>query len=218
MILSTIVGSRLHGTHTPESDWDYRGVFIVPLREKLSPFKEQKEAHWVEGVGDADDTAYELSKFCKMATQGNPSCLEVLVGLPHSSTPLGEELKSLLPKFLSKQRCFDAFMGYSRNQEKKFRDNTEGRKWKYASAHIRTLYQLLRLLQTGELSGTYSPGVSEELKTIKNGQARDSDIMNRVFQLEQECREALPNAPIQDMPDIPAIEEFICRAYYNNNL
>ena len=27
IILSTIVGSRLHGTATPESDFDYRGVF-----------------------------------------------------------------------------------------------------------------------------------------------------------------------------------------------
>lgn len=213
MILSTIVGSRLHGTATPESDWDYRGVFIVPLHEKLSPFKEQKEAHWVEGAGDTDDTAYELSKFCKMAVQGNPSCLEVLVGLPHSSTALGEELKSLLPKFISKKRCFDAFMGYSRNQEKKFRDDAGGRKWKYATAHVRTLYQLLRLLETGELVGTYSDGVAEELRHIKSSRKLEREVMARVFTLEELCRSAFRDAKLPEEPDIPAIEAFIHRAY-----
>ena len=213
IILSTIVGSRLHGTATPASDTDYRGVFVVPLRDKLTPFRDVKDTHWVEGVGDADDTAYELTKFCKMAAQGNPSCLEVLVGLPYTTTPLGEELKALLPKFISKQRCFDAFMGYSGNQEKKFRMELERRKWKYACAHVRTLYQLLHLLTTGELIGSYSAGVVEELRAIKEGRKTETEVMGRVFQLEQYCRDRLPDAPLPPEPDIVAIEDFVVRAY-----
>jgi len=210
-ILSVVVGSRLHGTFDENSDYDYRGVFIVPLEEVLSPFRSPKETSWVEG--QTDDTSYELRHFCKMCTQGNPSSLEVLVGIPKLMTAKGEELRSLLPKFISKQRCFDAFVGYSRNQEKKFRDNFQGRKYKYATAHIRTLYQLLHLLEKGELVGTYSGGVVSELKQIKNGVNRDQDIFARVFELEALCREALPKSTLPESPDIEAIEKFIISCY-----
>jgi hypothetical protein len=192
IILSTIVGSRLHGTATPESDHDYRGVFVVPL-----------------------------GKFCKMAAQGNPSCLEVLVGLPHTTTPMGEGLKALLPAFLSKKRCLDAFMGYSRNQEKKFRDGgsvlessgSVDRKWKYACAHVRTLYQLLHLLRTGELVGTYPEGTAAELRMIKTGRCSESHVMSRVFELEGLCRDAFDASPLPDAPDLEAIEAFVLKCY-----
>jgi predicted nucleotidyltransferase len=222
IILSTIVGSRLHGTATPESDYDYRGVFIVPIVDIISPFKEPKDTHWLEG--EEDNTAYELTKFCKMCAQGNSSALEVLVGLPHETTETGERLKKLLPCFLSKSRCFNAFMGYSKNQEKKFRDPTisnakgkdvigKNRKYKYACAHVRTLYQLLHLLTTCELSGTYSEGVTQELIQIKNGFWRDADIMNRIFQLEQKCDDAYKVTNLPEKPDIDKIEQFILDTY-----
>lgn len=211
MILSSIVGSRLHGTATPESDYDYRGVFLLPIEDILSPFRKPKENSWIEG--EEDNTSYELRHFCKMCTQGNPSSLEVLVGIPKEITPEGEELRKLLPKFLSKQRCFDAFMGYSRNQEKKFRDDYQGRKWKYATAHTRTLYQLLHLLKTGELVGTYPQGIVEELRSIKEGGKMDSEVIGRVFQLEELCREAFGHSTLPEEPDIQSVENFIFRCY-----
>lgn len=220
MILTTIVGSKLHGTDNPDSDTDLRGVFIVPLNTFLSPFKEVKDAHWVEGE-DTDDTAYELTKFCKMAAQGNPSCLEVLVGLPQMSTPLGDELKALLPKFLSKKRCYEAFRGYSRNQEKKMREGGEvkassgakDRRWKYASAHIRTMYQLLHLLKTGELVGRLPQGEVDEIRKYKNGFGDIGDFYRRITQLEELCFDELEKSPLPESADIPAIENFIIRAY-----
>jgi len=210
-ILSVIVGSRLHGTANEKSDYDYRGVFIVPLEDIISPFRNPLENSWIEG--ETDNTSYELRHFCKMCTQGNPSSLEVLVGIPKEITPEGKMLKELLPKFLSKKRCFDAFMGYSRNQEKKFRDNYQGRKWKYATAHTRTLYQLLHLLKTGELVGTYQDGVVAELKAIKEGVRTESEIFSRIFQLEEQCRNAYESAPLPEQPDIAAIEEFLIKCY-----
>ena len=88
-ILSVVVGSRLHGTYSEASDYDYRGVFLAPIEDILSPFREVKETSWIEG--DTDDTCYELMHFCKMASQGNPSALEVLVGIPNTITPEGED-------------------------------------------------------------------------------------------------------------------------------
>ena len=53
-VLSVIVGSRLHGTATPESDYDYRGVFMNDIEDILSPFRSPKENSWIEG--EADET------------------------------------------------------------------------------------------------------------------------------------------------------------------
>lgn len=210
-ILSSLVGSRLHGTFNEDSDYDYRGVFILPIEDILSPFRNVKETSWIEG--ETDNTSYELRHFCKMCVQGNPSCLEILVGIPKEITPEGKELQRLLPKFLSKKRCFDAFMGYSRNQEKKFRDDYQRRKWKYATAQTRTLYQLLHLLKTGELVGTYPDGVVEELRAIKEGRWTDSEVMGRIFQLEQLCREEFSKSNLPENPDNDAVEKFIFSCY-----
>ena len=75
VITKVVVGSRLHGLHTPESDWDYRGIHISPLKNVLSPFRKQKNTSWIEG--DEDNTSYELAEFCKLATKGNATILEV---------------------------------------------------------------------------------------------------------------------------------------------
>src|SRR5262249_37148457 len=150
---------------------DYRGVFVVPLADILSPFRSPPQA---STIGDeAANTSYELRHFCRLCANGNPSALEVLVGIPKEITPEGEALRELLPKFLSKDRCFRAFPGYARQQGKEFRQTPSHRKWKHAAAQVRTLQQLLHLLRTGELSGTYPPEVVAELRAIKEGRSSD---------------------------------------------
>jgi len=225
MILSTIVGSRLHGTHNEDSDYDYRGVFLAPIEDILSPFRKTKETHWMEGEhkADVDDTAYELRKFCKMASQGNPSVLEILVGEEYPTlTEEGERLRELLPAFLSR-KCYFAFSGYAHNQEKKFRESGKvfeskgsqatDRKWKYACAHVRTLYQLHHLLKKKELIGKYADPVAKELKAIKEGRWRQMDIMDRIFQLEEQCQDMFENTWLPNEPDTEAIESFILSCY-----
>lgn len=75
ILTKVVVGSRLHGLDTPESDWDYRGIHIHNLKEALSPFRKLKNTTWIEG--DEDNTSYELRDFCKNATKGNATILEV---------------------------------------------------------------------------------------------------------------------------------------------
>ena len=63
-IFEAIVGSRLYGTQTPESDYDYRGVCIPPMKVLLDPFSgfEQQD----KGFKEEDRTIYNLSKFFKI--------------------------------------------------------------------------------------------------------------------------------------------------------
>lgn len=210
-ILKTIVGSRAHGTFLPDSDYDYRGVFMVPLEDFISPFRNVKTNSWIEGL--EDNTSYELSHFTKLCTSGNPSALELLAAPVVDATPEGEALRAMLPNFLSKKSVYDAFIGYSRNQEKKFRDNHLDRRWKYAEAHIRTLYQLLHLLKSGELKIGWEGGTLDELKSIKRGGWSQSNIYGRIFELEQLCEAAFATTVLPEKVDVEKIEEFLFGLY-----
>lgn len=77
-ILQVLVGSRSHNLHTEDSDFDYRGVFVVPTVDLLSLGKNLKTTSWVEGR--VDDTAWELGHFLHLATKCNPNILDVFRG------------------------------------------------------------------------------------------------------------------------------------------
>ena len=60
ILLKVIVGSRAHGLAGPESDYDYRGVFLHPTSHILSIGAKPKQTDWVEGVplpAGVEDTA-----------------------------------------------------------------------------------------------------------------------------------------------------------------
>ncbi len=76
VILSVVVGSRLHGLNKPTSDYDIRGIFMHRLQELVSPFKTLKNTSWVED--DVDNTSYELRDFCKLASMKGWSWARVI--------------------------------------------------------------------------------------------------------------------------------------------
>jgi predicted nucleotidyltransferase len=159
-ILRCLVGSYAHGLATPDSDKDYRGVFITPTSELLKigagPYKGN---HWVEGEGE-DNTSYELGHFLHLATKSNPTILEVFKAtefesLTKAGDTLGTELRALFPYVWSSAGVKNAFAGYSHNQHKKMFSEKEEfakRRFKYAVAHIRVLLQAIELLRTNDFS------------------------------------------------------------------
>lgn len=55
VILKALVGSRAHGLHTETSDYDYRGVHVLPTRDILSLGFKYSGTSWLEG--DVDETS-----------------------------------------------------------------------------------------------------------------------------------------------------------------
>ena len=154
-ILRVLVGSRAHGLADDTSDFDYRGVFVVPTSQILSLKGSQQHTSWAEGdkAGGGkveDDTAWEVGHFLRLATHSNPSILEVFAApVEEFSLKWGPWLRSLLPCVWTPQGVKDAFLGYSVNQRKKMLDNKDGRSAKYACAYLRVLIQASVLLRTG---------------------------------------------------------------------
>lgn len=71
--LLIIAGSRLYGTNTPESDYDYRG-FVVPPFEYLAGLGKFK--HRI--IRDPDTVIYSLQRFIELLIMGDPTCYEIL--------------------------------------------------------------------------------------------------------------------------------------------
>ena len=203
-LLKVIVGSQAHGLAGPDSDTDYRSVYVQPTEEILSLGHKYKGSQWLEGETE-DNTAWELGHFLTLATQCNPTILEVFLS-PLAETGVdtnldaqsklayhfGLELRSLFPYIWSPQQAFDAFTGYGKNQQKKFLDKKDSRPHKYAVAHIRTLLNLIDLLQRGTfaVNMTNDP-MFETLKRIKNKDYTVGEVVDLTEQLTLQAEIAL---------------------------
>lgn len=85
-IYHCMVGSKLYGTNTPESDDDFSGIFIAPKEFYLGLNKvEEVDCSFTskrdDGKNDTDAIdfkLYELRKFMKLAMENNPNILEHL--------------------------------------------------------------------------------------------------------------------------------------------
>lgn len=129
-IFLTLVGSRAYGFSSESSDWDYRGICIPPLNTYIginSKFEQvvdtgtskQVWKHYPELVKpEADMQIMELTKFCRLALECNPSIIEILFSDESSIVykhPVMDVLLENREMFLSK-RAKARFCGYALSQ------------------------------------------------------------------------------------------------------
>ena len=116
LLLKTIAGSRAYGTDTPDSDTDYRGVFIMPksIFFGLNPTAQVSDA-------TNDETYYEIGRFIELLAKNNPNILELLY-IEEECLIHRDPILDLidLDRVLSKQ-CEATFGGYAITQIRKAR-------------------------------------------------------------------------------------------------
>lgn len=229
VLTKVLVGSRLHGLHTEASDYDYRGVHIHPLVDVLSPFKKLKNTSWIEG--DVDNTSYELADFCKDATKGNATTLEVFFSNEILEThPLIDEMRVNWRKFIDTDRFVEASRGYAHNQYNKMNlfesQGIKGqeRTSKFAIAYIRVLWQCKEFLRTGQFKCQIDdPDLKTFLMTIKpltvaEIQDHIPKLTEMFMQMQKEVTDAYAQPYEMLKPDIKWIEEFIHYAYTTEDI
>ncbi|MBD2450848.1 nucleotidyltransferase domain-containing protein [Nostoc sp. FACHB-152] len=132
-ILVGLTGSHGYGLNRPESDFDYRGIFIGQKEHYLGfSVIEQKDSGWDEpGLlsfldNNKDTCLYELKKYIKLAQDANPNILELLwLDNYLVLTEVGQHLVNNRQIFLSK-KVKHTFTGYSHAQLRKIESH---RKW-----------------------------------------------------------------------------------------
>jgi hypothetical protein len=178
-ILTVLVGSRAHGLHDEDSDYDWRGVFVNPTRDLFKVFPDKKQTSWEEG--QEDNTKWEIQRFMQLAVKCNPTILEVFAApvKDGTATVWGTALRELFPYVWEPIAVKNAFIGYGLNQRKKFFDDKDGRKDKFATAYARTLLQAYHLLTSRILpvDMTNIPGF-EMLKRFRNGDYKHGEVID----------------------------------------
>ena len=111
IIMDAVVGSQAFGLATETSDVDTRGVFVLPIEDRLS-------YNAIEQVADEKNNHvyWELKKFLMLLREGNPSALEFLNSPKHCILQ-GEEFFEMIPKDVwITQKCCKSFLEYAKNQ------------------------------------------------------------------------------------------------------
>jgi len=196
-ILKVLVGSQAHGLATPDSDFDYRGVFIVPTEELLWVGSKPKTTNWIEG--DEDNTSWELGHFLQLATKCNPTILETFLAPTVEVTEEGKMIQEIFPHIWNSTDVMNAFIGYGHNQRKKFLEKKD--KWsnKYACAYLRTLYNAWELLSTNTFTVKVADTeIGEILKSWKKKMPIDGSVIDVCRFWEAKVRDAFTGNPTKE--------------------
>jgi predicted nucleotidyltransferase len=205
-ILKVLVGSRAHGLAGPDSDADYRGVFVTQTDRLFRLDFSYKGSRWTEGQDD--ETSWEVGRFLSLATHGHPLVLETFLAPVVTADQWGQELRTLFPCLWTPRTVHDAFVGYALNQRKKFLEKKDARPGKYAQAYLRVLFNLCELLETGSFTVRAADRpIGETLRKIKAGALTPGQIIDEGERLLQAAEDRL--AGCRHQPDFERANAFL---------
>jgi len=206
-ILRGIVGSTSHGTAIEgQDDRDEMGIFVEPAEYVcgLTPCEHYIYRDQPEGVrsqpGDLDLVMYSLRKFCRLATQGNPSVL-LLLWLPEhvTKTQLGVELIMMREAFISKS-AGERFLGYLTAQKMKLKGERAhtvnrpelvakyGYDTKFAMHALRLGYEGIELLTERRLTLPVAEPSLSTLRAVRSGQVNFANALCLIDEAEARLR------------------------------
>jgi len=143
LLFATISGAHLYGFPSPDSDFDLRGVHVLPLADVIG-LKSHHETVEKSGVHDGleiDLVTHDVKKFFGLLLQKNGYVLEqVLSPLVLHTTPEHEELKALTPGCVTRHHAHH-YLGFAATQWKLFH--------KCDPPHVKPLLYVFRVLLTG---------------------------------------------------------------------
>lgn len=185
------------------------------LKDVLSPFQTLKNTSWIEG--DEDNTSYELADFCKQATKGNATILEVFFSNEIiEQTDIGQEMRDNWTKFIDTDAFVMASRGYAHNQYNKMSlFEPDARTPKFAVAYLRVLWQCKEFLRTGTFPCQVTDATWKQyMLDIKYGwnDSMIPGLTEAFMQLQGEVTTHWAKAD-KLTPDVDWIEDFIYRAY-----
>ncbi len=152
LVFATISGAHLYGFPSPDSDYDLRGVHLLPLRELVGLRTGQDTIEISEQRPDLelDLVTHELKKFMGLMLKRNGYVLEQLLSpLIIQTSPIHAELKALVPGCLTKHHSHH-YLGFAQTQWRLFSQGNP-LKVKPLLYVYRVLLTGIHLMQTGEV-------------------------------------------------------------------
>lgn len=218
-ILEVTVGSLAHGLATPQSDLDVRYVYIESTKRILS-LTSEPYAQTRELIHSGQDYfGWEIGAFLKQAIKNNPTVLEVMAtSIVGFTTPLGDELRGLMPGLLSKKRVHDALKGFATSQRK---DLCNELRFKAGGHYIRLLVNGIELLEGNPMTVNIGnmPLFGEFIRETRHGKKPLKEILSLGSELEKQLDKAYDVSPLPEKPDLTEANEFLLKVrkeYWEN--
>ena len=143
LLFATISGAHLYGFPSPDSDFDLRGVHLLPLKTVVG-LEDGEQTIEKEGVYDGleiDLVTHDVGKFFGLMLKRNGYVLEQIFSpLIVHSTPEHEELKSIAQGCITRHHAHH-YLGFAATQWKLFAKETPPR--------VKPLLYVYRVLLTG---------------------------------------------------------------------
>lgn len=217
LLFVTISGAHLYGFPSPDSDWDLRGVHLLPLRDVvgLAPRRETIE-HSPKTPGvELDLVTHDAAKFFRMLLQRNGYVLEQLTSPLVLRTSPGHEELLAIAKGCVTSRHAHHYLGFAATQRKLV---VKERRVKALLYLYRVLLTGLHLLRTGvveanleTLLGLVAPEGASEIAALiqmkrggtEKGALPDADVAHheaRTARLERQLEEAREGSPLPEAP------------------
>lgn len=128
-VVEMVFGSHLYGTSTPNSDRDFKGIFLPDKRDiylgtipkSIKQNTKDKHSNQKNTKDDLDFESFSLQYFIKLACQGQTIALDMLhcpQGLLIETSEIWKEVVKNRSKFYTKK--LDSFVSYARNQAGKY--------------------------------------------------------------------------------------------------
>jgi uncharacterized protein len=152
LLFATISGAHLYGFPSPDSDYDLRGVHILPVREVvgLDPGRETFEVSAVRDGLEIDLVTHDVKKFFGLVLKKNGYVLEQLFSpLVLHTTPEHEELKAIARTCITRHHSHHYF-GFAETQWNLF-DKERPRRVKPLLYVYRVLLTGVHLMRVGEV-------------------------------------------------------------------
>jgi predicted nucleotidyltransferase len=142
LLFATVSGAHLYGFPSPDSDYDLRGVHILPAEEVIGlfPKRETVELSRKESI-ELDLVTHDVHKFFGLLLKANGYVLEQLYSpLIVHTTPEHEELKWIAKSCITRHHAHHYF-GFAENQWRLF--------LKEEPPRVKPLLYVFRVLLTG---------------------------------------------------------------------
>lgn len=150
LLFATVSGAHLYGFPSPDSDYDLRGVHILPAREVLGldSGRETIEISEIRDGLELDLVTHDVKKFFGLLLKRNGYVLEQLLSplIVHTSQE-HQELKALAPACITRHHAHH-YMGFAETQWRLF-EKEQPRRVKPLLYVFRVLLTGIHLMRTG---------------------------------------------------------------------
>jgi uncharacterized protein len=217
MLFATVSGAHLYGFPSPDSDYDLRGVHILPVEQVVGLFETEGtiEISEVREGLEIDLVTHDVEKFFRMLLKRNGYVLEQLYSpLIVHSTPEHEILKRIAVGCITRHHVHH-YLGFSKTQWNLF-DKERPRRVKPLLYVYRVLLTGIHLMRTGEVEANLNhlnavfqlPYIPDLIARKINGKEQSllSDVDLTFHQAEYErLNTELENAgQMSKLPDVPS--------------